>query len=65
MEKHSFPVPTVKPRVPEIVSVNESDGNFLVMWKSNMESRAAFDDSLTSTITYYKKGDPEKVGATF
>lgn len=57
--------PTVKPRVPKIDSVNESNGNFLVMWKSNMEADKDIDESLTSTVTYYKKGDPEKVGAMF
>lgn len=30
-----------------------------------MESEKTIDESLNSTVTFYKKGDPEKVGAMF
>lgn len=37
--------------------------NFQVKWKSNMEDAAVVDDDLEAIVTYYKKGDTNKVGA--
>ncbi|XP_070825895.1 uncharacterized protein [Chaetodon trifascialis] len=50
---------SIKPRVPTITSVKESNGNFQVMWKTNMEG--SFSDSLDFNVTYRRKGDTEKV----
>ncbi|XP_076577510.1 uncharacterized protein LOC143314377 [Chaetodon auriga] len=50
---------SVKPRVPTITSVKESNGNFQVMWKTNMEG--SFSDNLAFNVTYRKEGDTEKV----
>lgn len=50
---------SIKPIVPTITSVKESNGNFQVMWKTNMEG--SFSDSLAFNVTYRKKGDTEKV----
>lgn len=49
----------VKPKAPTIVSVNVSNGNFEVQWRTNI--RGYFSESLTASVTYYKKGDTEKV----
>lgn len=60
-----FPVPsspTVKPRVPTIISVQQSNANFQVKWKSNMESTVV-DNELEANVTYYKKGETRMVGA--
>lgn len=53
---------TVKPQTPTIISVNESNGNFEVRWKTNMESLCG--NRLKACVTYHKKGDTEKVGLT-
>ncbi|TNN55872.1 hypothetical protein EYF80_033950 [Liparis tanakae] len=50
---------SIKTKPPKIVSVRESNGNFHVKWKPNIE--AGFRDSLTANVTYHKKGDTEKV----
>uniref|UniRef100_A0A3P9LN96 Uncharacterized LOC111947159 n=1 Tax=Oryzias latipes TaxID=8090 RepID=A0A3P9LN96_ORYLA len=47
-----------KPKTPTIVNVTETNGNFAVKWKTNMEG---LRDELTAEVTYHKKGDPEKV----
>ncbi|XP_028299126.1 uncharacterized protein LOC114461321 isoform X2 [Gouania willdenowi] len=49
---------SVKPKTPTIISVNETNGNFDIMWESNM--RGIVKDSLRSELTYYKEGDTVK-----
>uniref|UniRef100_A0A3P9GY56 Fibronectin type-III domain-containing protein n=1 Tax=Oryzias latipes TaxID=8090 RepID=A0A3P9GY56_ORYLA len=49
---------TFKPKTPTIVNVTETNGNFAVKWKTNMEG---VRDELTAVVTYHKKGDPEEV----
>lgn len=51
---------TVKPKTPTIKSVNKSEGNFEVKWTSNMEG--FLNNEMTAVVTYYKKGETEKVG---
>ncbi|KAG8001445.1 hypothetical protein GBF38_007103 [Nibea albiflora] len=48
----------IKPRVPTDVSVKESNGNFQVMWNTNMNS--SISDELTANVTYHKKGHTVK-----
>lgn len=52
---------SIKPRVPQIHSVQQSNVNFQVKWQSNMESVAMVDDYLEAVVTYYKKGDTKRV----
>lgn len=52
---------TGKPKAPTITSVKESNGNFEVMWRTNMGDY--FSNSLAANVTYHKKRDTEKVGA--
>ncbi|XP_034385465.1 uncharacterized protein LOC117728748 isoform X2 [Cyclopterus lumpus] len=54
---------SIKPKPPTIVSVKESNGNFLVKWDPNM--KVWFRNRLRANVTYYKKGDTEKVTASF
>ncbi|XP_041792210.1 uncharacterized protein LOC121606108 isoform X2 [Chelmon rostratus] len=49
---------SVKPIAPTITSAKESNGNFQVMWRTNM--KPSISDSLTFNVTYRKKGDTEK-----
>ncbi|XP_033931712.1 uncharacterized protein [Pseudochaenichthys georgianus] len=51
---------TIKPKTPTIVSVNESNGNFQVKWKTNYNQREWFSNSLDAIVTYHKKGDKEE-----
>nr|XP_046239311.1 uncharacterized protein LOC124056178 isoform X2 [Scatophagus argus] len=50
---------STKPRVPTITSVKESNGNFQVKWKTNMEG--IVNESLMANVTYHIKGETEKV----
>ncbi|KAF3686260.1 hypothetical protein EXN66_Car001932 [Channa argus] len=50
---------SIKPKTPTIVSVIESNGNFKVRWKTN--HIGAIASSLAANVTYYKKGDTQKV----
>ncbi|XP_073325134.1 uncharacterized protein [Pagrus major] len=54
-----------KPRVPTNVTVKESNGNFEVTWRTNMEHRPSVSEDLTAIVTYRKKGDTEKVSKSF
>lgn len=54
---------TVKPRVPKIHSVQQSNMNFQVKWRSNMETAEMVDHYLEAVVTYYKKGHTKMVGA--
>uniref|UniRef100_A0A8C8DH55 Fibronectin type-III domain-containing protein n=1 Tax=Oryzias sinensis TaxID=183150 RepID=A0A8C8DH55_9TELE len=54
-------VTDIKPKTPTIVNVTETNGNFAVKWKTNMEG---VRDELTAVVTYHKKGDPEKVSVS-
>lgn len=49
---------SVKPKTPTIVSVKESNGNFEVLWSTNMMGLA--QESLTTEVTYYKASDVKK-----
>uniref|UniRef100_A0AAQ6IPQ0 Fibronectin type-III domain-containing protein n=1 Tax=Anabas testudineus TaxID=64144 RepID=A0AAQ6IPQ0_ANATE len=49
----------LKPKAPTIVLVYESNGNYRVKWTTNMKGH--FSDTLTANVTYYKKGDKNKV----
>ncbi|XP_034088095.1 uncharacterized protein LOC117556711 isoform X1 [Gymnodraco acuticeps] len=53
-------IETIKPKTPTIVSVNESNGNFQVKWKTNYDHTEWFSNSLNSIVTYHKKGDKEE-----
>uniref|UniRef100_A0A8C5EH10 Uncharacterized LOC114461321 n=1 Tax=Gouania willdenowi TaxID=441366 RepID=A0A8C5EH10_GOUWI len=50
---------SLKPKTPTIISVNETNGNFDIMWESNM--RGIVKDSLRSELTYYKEGDTNHI----
>uniref|UniRef100_A0A3Q1J9M4 Fibronectin type-III domain-containing protein n=1 Tax=Anabas testudineus TaxID=64144 RepID=A0A3Q1J9M4_ANATE len=50
---------SIKPKAPTIVLVYESNGNYRVKWTTNMKGH--FSDTLTANVTYYKKGDKNKV----
>ncbi|XP_063327681.1 uncharacterized protein LOC134626070 [Pelmatolapia mariae] len=54
---------SIKPRTPTIKSVNESKGNFEVMWTSEMEG--FLNNEMTAELTYYKKGETEKTSGRF
>ncbi|XP_072237404.1 uncharacterized protein [Leuresthes tenuis] len=45
-----------KPKIPTIVSVNESNGNFEVRWRTDTASSI----SLTAEVTHYEKRDTKK-----
>ncbi|KAM9861240.1 uncharacterized protein ACBR49_004694 [Aulostomus maculatus] len=51
---------SMKPKVPTIVSVKESNGNFQVVWRTNIQSHFV-SESLSATVTYRKKGDTKEV----
>uniref|UniRef100_A0A1A7YFG4 Fibronectin type-III domain-containing protein n=1 Tax=Iconisemion striatum TaxID=60296 RepID=A0A1A7YFG4_9TELE len=48
-----------KPKAPTIKSVKESNGNFQVRWLTNMDEKTWNPEE--TEITFYKKGDTEKV----
>ncbi|KAG7482697.1 IL-4 receptor [Solea senegalensis] len=50
---------SIKPRVPEIISVEEANGKFLIKWKTNMDGWLA--EELHANVMYHKKGDTEEV----
>uniref|UniRef100_A0A7N6ASB6 Fibronectin type-III domain-containing protein n=1 Tax=Anabas testudineus TaxID=64144 RepID=A0A7N6ASB6_ANATE len=50
---------SIKPKAPTIISVKESNGNYRLQWTTNMEGY--FSDTLAANVTYYKKGDKNKV----
>ncbi|XP_050933335.1 uncharacterized protein LOC108877014 isoform X2 [Lates calcarifer] len=50
---------SIKPKTPTITSVEEVNGNFQVMWETNMKS--SFSRSPNANVTYHKKGDTKKV----
>ncbi|XP_063333792.1 uncharacterized protein LOC134630442 [Pelmatolapia mariae] len=54
---------SIKPRTPAIKSVTESEGNFEVMWTSNMVGY--INNEMTAVVTYYKKGETEKTSGPF
>ncbi|XP_044069872.1 uncharacterized protein LOC122884263 [Siniperca chuatsi] len=47
---------SLKPKTPTIISVEESNGNFQVIWNQNTKSRV-ISNELTAYVTYQKKGD--------
>lgn len=51
----------VKPRAPTIISVDESNGNFGLKWKTNLENKPSLIPEVDANVTYYKKGDTKKV----
>ncbi|XP_057707354.1 uncharacterized protein LOC130926024 [Corythoichthys intestinalis] len=51
---------SLKPQTPNIVSINETNGNFLILWKTN-ENMAFIRNDLSTRLTYRKKGDSEEV----
>ncbi|XP_075906595.1 uncharacterized protein LOC142904391 isoform X2 [Nelusetta ayraudi] len=52
---------SIKPRVPKIHSVQQSNMNFQVKWRSNMETAEMVDHYLEAVVTYYKKGHTKMV----
>uniref|UniRef100_A0A4W6FVS3 Fibronectin type-III domain-containing protein n=1 Tax=Lates calcarifer TaxID=8187 RepID=A0A4W6FVS3_LATCA len=50
---------SIKPKTPTITSVEEVNGNFQVMWETNMKS--SFSSSPNANVTYHIKGDTKKV----
>ncbi|XP_074521769.1 uncharacterized protein LOC141787376 [Halichoeres trimaculatus] len=50
---------TIKPKRPTIVSVDETNGNFKVVWLTNTER--PLRNSLTAEVTYHEKGSTQKV----
>ncbi|XP_059215960.1 uncharacterized protein LOC131993901 [Centropristis striata] len=62
MESKIFNVTTsLKPKTPTITSVKESNGNFVIRWKTNYAK--GFNQSLSANVTYHKKGETEMVPA--
>ncbi|KAM7406324.1 hypothetical protein PAMP_000708 [Pampus punctatissimus] len=51
---------SIKPNRPTIISVNESNGNFEVTWKTNCNIGTLIA-SLGAEVTYHKKGDSKEV----
>lgn len=49
----------VKPNAPTITSVKDSNGNFIVSWRTNM--KRSFSQSLIAEVTWRKKGDVDEV----
>ncbi|XP_059179956.1 uncharacterized protein LOC131958868 [Centropristis striata] len=54
-------ITSLKPKTPTITSVKESNGNFVIRWKTNYAK--GFDQSLSANVTYHKKGETETVPA--
>ncbi|XP_041835169.1 uncharacterized protein LOC121635866 [Melanotaenia boesemani] len=48
---------SLKPKIPTITSVNESNGNFEVRWRTNMENCPIPEYS--ADVTYWRKGDKQ------
>ncbi|XP_074468362.1 uncharacterized protein LOC141753510 [Sebastes fasciatus] len=57
--KHIDITATIKPKTPTIISVEESNGNFEVKWRSN-HKKTFFSDSLMANVTYHIKGDTQE-----
>ncbi|XP_061523549.1 uncharacterized protein LOC133397085 [Phycodurus eques] len=53
--KHS-----IKPQTPTIFSVNETNGNFQVIWRTNINKRS-IREIISTNLTYRKKGDTKEV----
>ncbi|XP_051918809.1 uncharacterized protein LOC127599146 isoform X2 [Hippocampus zosterae] len=53
--KYSF-----KPQTPSIVSVNETNGNFQVIWRTNINKRH-IREIISTLLTYRKKGETEEM----
>ncbi|KAM7406323.1 hypothetical protein PAMP_000707 [Pampus punctatissimus] len=51
---------SIKPNRPTIISVNESNGNFEVTWKTNCNIGTLIN-TLRAEVTYHKKGDSKEV----
>ncbi|XP_071377700.1 uncharacterized protein [Centroberyx affinis] len=51
---------SIKPKAPTNISVDQSDGNVNVTWKTNME-QTSINNYLTAEVTYGKKGETDKV----
>uniref|UniRef100_UPI0037E84DD6 uncharacterized protein n=1 Tax=Semicossyphus pulcher TaxID=241346 RepID=UPI0037E84DD6 len=49
---------SIKPKTPTIISVNESNGNFQVVWLKNMKD--ILSKTLKAEVTYHVKGDTHK-----
>ncbi|XP_036950212.1 uncharacterized protein LOC119017580 isoform X2 [Acanthopagrus latus] len=54
-----------KPRVPTDVTVEESNGNFEVTWRTNMDHRPSVRDDLRAIVTYRIKGNTAQVSEPF
>uniref|UniRef100_A0A3Q3LCF9 Uncharacterized protein n=1 Tax=Labrus bergylta TaxID=56723 RepID=A0A3Q3LCF9_9LABR len=52
---------SIKPKTPTIISVDESNGNYQVVWLTNTEQERSFTQHLTAEVTYYEKGCTDKV----
>ncbi|XP_061670410.1 interleukin 4 receptor, tandem duplicate 1 [Syngnathoides biaculeatus] len=52
--KHSF-----KPQTPTMVSVNETNGNFRVFWRTN--HKGVIGNNIITHLTYRQKGDSKEV----
>ncbi|KAM8895147.1 uncharacterized protein AB9W97_011416 [Spinachia spinachia] len=64
VESNSFQVKlNIKPNAPTIRSVEESNGNFQVLWDTNMEPYIG--KTMEACLTYHKKGDTKKVSERF
>ncbi|XP_019746511.1 uncharacterized protein il4r.2 isoform X2 [Hippocampus comes] len=53
--KYSF-----KPQTPSIVSVNETNGNFQVIWRTNI-NKHHIREIISTLLTYRKKGETEEM----
>ncbi|KAM8762323.1 uncharacterized protein AB9X84_007143 isoform 3-T3 [Acanthopagrus schlegelii] len=54
-----------KPRVPTDVTVEESNGNFKVTWRTNMDHQPSVRNDLRAIVTYRIKGDTAQVSEPF
>ncbi|XP_060897023.1 uncharacterized protein LOC132976219 [Labrus mixtus] len=52
---------SIKPKTPTIISVDESNGNYQVMWLTNTDQESILTKSLTAEVTYYERGCTDKV----
>ncbi|XP_074468377.1 uncharacterized protein LOC141753518 isoform X2 [Sebastes fasciatus] len=54
--KHIDIAATIKPKTPTIISVDKSNGNFEVKWKTNYNRKM----NMMAKVTYHKKGDTQE-----
>uniref|UniRef100_A0A3Q3DKS3 Fibronectin type-III domain-containing protein n=1 Tax=Hippocampus comes TaxID=109280 RepID=A0A3Q3DKS3_HIPCM len=63
VESKNISVKYIKPQTPSIVSVNETNGNFQVIWRTNI-NKHHIREIISTLLTYRKKGETEEVRKT-